>query len=222
MLRTQAIGTFGAPVARQALPLREAIIHIIDDDEGLCSGLDRLFRSVGYSARAYSSVQAFLDAPDDDQPGCMVLDVRLPGMSGLDFQASLDELGVRLPVILMTGFGDIPMSVRAMKAGAVDFLAKPFRDQDMLDALARAVARDTARRRIDAGESEIRELFKALTPREREIMHLVVNGATNKEVADTIGLSIVTVKAHRGSLMRKMQVRTVPDLVRCGTVLGLT
>lgn len=198
-----------------------ALIRIIDDDEGLCSSLDRLFRSVGYATRSYPSVQDFLNASEDGTPGCIVLDVRLPGMSGLDFQASLNELGVRLPVILMTGFGDIPMSVRAMKAGAIDFLAKPFRDQDMLDALTRALARDAARRRVDAGEAEVRERFDALTPREREIMQLVVNGATNKEVADTIGLSIVTVKAHRGSLMRKMGLRTVPDLVRCGSVLGL-
>lgn len=199
-----------------------AVVHIIDDDESMRSSLDSLLRSTGLAARMYESVAAFLEnAPAADAPGCLVLDVRLPGMSGLDFQQRLDGLGIRLPVILMTGHGDIPMSVRAMKAGAVDFLAKPFRDQEMLDAVAAALERDR-RGREEAGRLDgLKSLFATLSPRERQVMALVAAGRLNKQVAGELDLSEITVKIHRGSAMRKMGARTLADLVRMAEALGV-
>jgi FixJ family two-component response regulator len=191
-----------------------AIIHIVDDDDSLRAALDSLFRSVGLAVRGHASVADFLAVPREDAPGCLVLDVRLPGISGLDFQDRLDELGIGLPVVLMTGHGDIPMSVRAMKAGAVDFLAKPFRDQDMLDAVAAAVERDRTRRTQKDDEAGLRDLYATLSPREREVMALVTAGKMNKQAAFELGLSEVTVKIHRGAAMRKMGAKTLPDLVR--------
>jgi FixJ family two-component response regulator len=191
-----------------------AIIHIVDDDDSLRAALDSLFRSVGLAVRGHASVADFLAAPREDAPGCLVLDVRLPGISGLDFQDRLDELGIGLPVVLMTGHGDIPMSVRAMKAGAVDFLAKPFRDQDMLDAVAAAVERDRARRLEADDDAALKTRYAALSPREREVMGLVTAGKMNKQAAFELGLSEVTVKIHRGAAMRKMGAKTLPDLVR--------
>ncbi len=196
-----------------------AIVHIVDDDDSLRRALDSLFRSVGLEARAYGSVQEFLDARSEDSAGCLVLDVRLPGMSGLDFQQQLAELGVRLPVIMMTGHGDIPMSVRAMKAGAIDFLAKPFRDQDMLDAVSAAIERDRARRLGDGETEQLQAHFSTLSPREQQVMMLVTQGKMNKQVAGDLGLSEITVKIHRGSAMRKMGARTLADLVRMADAL---
>jgi FixJ family two-component response regulator len=196
------------------------VVRIIDDDPSLRAALDSLFRSVGMSVRVYGSTREFLDAPDSDEPGCLVLDVRLPGTSGLDFQSQLEEIGIALPVVLMTGHGDIPMSVRGMKAGAVDFLAKPFRDQDMLDAVGAAVEQDRARRQAHALTAELRQRYDRLTPRERQVMELVTRGRLNKQVAGDLGLSEITVKIHRGSAMRKMQARTLPDLVRMASALG--
>ena len=196
-----------------------AIIHIVDDDDSLRAALDSLFRSVGLVVRGHASVADFLAAPRDDVPGCLVLDVRLPGISGLDFQDRLDELGIGLPVVLMTGHGDIPMSVRAMKAGAVDFLAKPFRDQDMLDAVAAAVERDRVRRTQKDDEAGLRDLYATLSTREREVMALVTAGKMNKQAAFELGLSEVTVKIHRGAAMRKMGAKTLPDLVRMAAKL---
>ncbi|PSJ40617.1 response regulator transcription factor [Allosphingosinicella deserti] len=198
-----------------------ALIHILDDDESLRAALDSLFRSVGLRARGYASVAEFLKAPPPDGPGCLLLDVRLPGTSGLDFQARLAEHAITLPVILMTGHGDIQMSVRAMKAGAVDFLAKPFRDQDMLDAVAEALARDRTQRDGAARAAGLRGRYDALTPREREVMTHVTAGKMNKQIAGTLGLSEITVKIHRGSAMRKMGARTLADLVRMAEALGL-
>ncbi|HEV7659692.1 MAG TPA: response regulator transcription factor [Allosphingosinicella sp.] len=198
-----------------------AIIHVVDDDDSLRSALDSLFRSVGLAVRGHASVAEFLAAPRDDAPGCLVLDVRLPGISGLDFQDRLDELGIGLPVVLMTGHGDIPMSVRAMKAGAVDFLAKPFRDQDMLDAVAAAVERDRARRTEHDDAASLRERYATLSPREQQVMALVTAGKMNKQAAYELGLSEVTVKIHRGAAMRKMAARTLPDLVRMAERLAL-
>lgn len=198
-----------------------AIVHIIDDDASLREALDSLFRSTGLATQLYKSVAAFLDAPTSNEPGCIVLDVRLPGMSGLDFQERLSDLGVRMPVILMTGHGDIPMSVRAMKAGAVDFLPKPFRDQEMLDAVTAAIEKDRARR-AEGGKSEaIKAAYETLSPRERQVMALVTAGKMNKQVAGDLNLSEITVKIHRGSAMRKMGAKTLADLVRMAEALHL-
>jgi FixJ family two-component response regulator len=197
------------------------IIHIVDDDESMREVLASLLRSVALSARAYASVDAFLQAPRADAPGCLILDVRLPGMSGLDFQARLREVGVELPVILMTGYGDIPMSVRGMNAGAVDFLVKPFRDQEMLDAVAIAIDRDLARRAGNAESAMLRERFTTLSPRESQVMQLAAAGKMNKQIAGDLGISLVTVKIHRGAAMRKMGARTLADLVRMAEALKL-
>lgn len=199
----------------------KAVIHIVDDDDSLRGALESLFRSVGLVARGHDSVATFLDTPRDDSPGCLVLDVRLPGISGLDFQGRLDELGIGLPAVLMSGHGDIPMSVRAMKAGAVDFLVKPFRDQDMLDAVATAIERDRERRAVQNDDAGLKTLHATLSPREREVMALVTAGRMNKQAAYELGLSEVTVKIHRGAAMRKMGARTLPDLVRMAEKLGV-
>lgn len=209
-------------MSNPATPAAEAaIVHIVDDDEPLAAALESLFRSVGTEARTYGSARAFLDAKLPDTPGALVLDIRLPGLSGLDFQAQLEELGIGLPVVLMSGHGDIPMSVRGMKAGAVDFLTKPFRDQDMLDAVGVAIERDRARREAVAGEADLKARYETLSPRERQVMALVITGKMNKQVAGDLDLSEITVKIHRGSAMRKMKARTLPDLVRMGESLKL-
>jgi FixJ family two-component response regulator len=191
-----------------------ATIHIIDDDESMRLALDTLFRSVGLQTKMYGSAREFLETKYDDKPGCLVLDVRLPGVSGLDFQEQLAGHGINLPAVMITGHGDIPMSVRAMKAGAVDFLPKPFRDQDMLDAVAAAIERDQTRRNDAGHANEIRDRFATLSPREQQVMMLVTTGKMNKQVAGDLGLSEITVKIHRGAAMRKMGARTLADLVR--------
>jgi len=198
-----------------------ATVHVIDDDAGLRAALDSLFRSTGLATRLHGSPAEFLEKGPAQGPGCLVLDIRLPGVSGLDFQDQLKGKGVHLPVILMTGHGDIPMSVRGMKAGAVDFLTKPFRDQDMLDAVSAAIARDRQRRASDGQLDGLRARLATLSPREREVMTLVVAGKMNKQVAGELGLSEVTVKIHRGSAMRKMEARSLADLVRMAESLGL-
>jgi FixJ family two-component response regulator len=197
------------------------VIHIVDDDESMREVLASLLRSVSLSARTYPSVDAFLAARRPDAAGCLILDVRLPGMSGLDFQAQLGEAGIELPVILMTGYGDVPMSVRGMKAGAVDFLIKPFRDQDMLDAIAVAVNRDRARRAANIESVSLRGKFATLSPRESQVMQLAAAGKMNKQIAGDLGISLVTVKIHRGAAMRKMGARTLADLVRMAEALKL-
>lgn len=201
--------------------MSNAIVHVIDDDLSLRQALGSLFRSVGLEARPYESVRDFLGTVDPGVPGCIVLDIRLPGISGLDFQSQLSQLGIALPVVLMTGHGDIPMTVRGMKAGAVDFLTKPFRDQDMLDAVATAIERDAERRVREAGSSDLNSRFATLSPRERQVMALVAAGKMNKQVAGDLQLSEVTVKIHRGSAMRKMGARTLADLVRMADTLSL-
>ncbi len=191
-----------------------AVVHIVDDDESLRRALDSLFRSVDLGTKTYGSAREFLETKRDDRPGCLVLDVRLPGISGLEFQEQLAGHGVHLPVVLITGHGDIPMSVRAMKAGAVDFLPKPFRDQDMLDAVTAAIERDRKRRTSDGDAAQVRDRFATLSPREQQVMMLVTTGKMNKQVAGDLGLSEITVKIHRGAAMRKMGARTLADLVR--------
>jgi FixJ family two-component response regulator len=198
------------------------IAFIVDDDQSLREALDSLFRSVGIETRQFSSAAEFLHEAHPDVPACLVLDVRLPGANGLDFQDQLVEMGVPIPIVFMTGHADVPMSVRAMKAGAVDFLAKPFRDQDMLDAVASALERDRTRRAELSKADNIRTRFATLSPREQQVMTLVAAGKLNKQVAGDLDLSEITVKIHRGSAMRKMGARSLADLVRMAEALGLS
>lgn len=195
---------------------------IVDDDDSLRAALDSLFRSVGIETRQFSSAAAFLSEPHPEGPACLVLDVRLPGANGLDFQDQLIEMGVPIPIVFMTGHADVPMSVRAMKAGAVDFLAKPFRDQDMLDAVGSALERDRVRRVELSKADTIRTRFATLSPREQQVMTLVSAGKLNKQVAGDLDLSEITVKIHRGSAMRKMGAKSLADLVRMAEALGLS
>jgi FixJ family two-component response regulator len=199
-----------------------SVVIIVDDDAGIRASLDSLFRSVGLETRLFASPAELLGGLLPDRPGCIVLDVRLPGVSGLDLQSQLVRQGIRHPIIFMTGHGDIPMSVRAMKAGAVDFLAKPFRDQDMLDAVTAALERDAQDRAEAATREDIRAQYETLTAREREVMGHVTAGLMNKQVAALIGLSEITVKIHRGNVMRKMEVRSLADLVRKAEALGIS
>lgn len=197
------------------------LVHIIDDDVAVRKGLASLVRSVGNDARLYGSTSEFLDSELPAVPSCLILDVRLPGINGLDFQASLHKRGIFLPVILMTGYGDIQMSVRGMKAGAIDFLTKPVRHQDVLDAVAAALSRDRERRKEDAEISGVRHRHATLTPREVEVFTLVTAGKMNKQMAGELKLSEITVKIHRGSVMRKMGARTLADLVKMAELLRL-
>jgi FixJ family two-component response regulator len=198
-----------------------ATVHVIDDDESPREALSLLFLSVGLEVRTYASAQEFIDAGAHDGPGCIVLDVRLPGISGLDFQSRRDWFGVHLPIVLMTGHSDVPMSVRAMKAGAVDFLPKPFRDQDMIDAVTAAIEQDRVRRAADSATADIRARYTGLSAREKQVMARVTSGKMNKQVAFDLGLSAITVKAYRGAVMQKMGARTFANLVRMADALGL-
>jgi FixJ family two-component response regulator len=198
-----------------------ATVHVIDDDISLRDALGLLLPSVGLGVRTYASVQEFLDAGAHHGPGCIVLDVRLPGISGLDFQSRRDGFGVHLPIVLMTGHSDVPMSVRAMKAGAVDFLPKPFREQDMIDAITAAIERDRERRAADSAAADIRDRYATLSPREQQVMTLVTAGKMNKQVAFDLGLSEITVKTYRGAVMQKMAARTFADLVRMADALAI-
>lgn len=197
------------------------IAFIVDDDQSLRAALDSLFRSVGIETRQFASAAEFLGEPHPAGPACLVLDVRLPGANGLDFQDQLIEMGVPIPIVFMTGHADVPMSVRAMKAGAVDFLPKPFRDQDMLDAVASALEQDRARRAELSKTDDVRTRFATLSPREQQVMTLVASGKLNKQVAGDLELSEITVKIHRGAAMRKMGAKSLADLVRMAEALGL-
>jgi FixJ family two-component response regulator len=199
---------------------QRAVVHVVDDDASMRAALQELFQSIGLEARTYATARDFLATAASDAPGCLVVDVRLPDKNGLDFQVQLAEVGVRLPVVMMTGFGDIPMSVRAMKRGAVDFLPKPFRDQDMLDAVLAAIERDRQQRADDGDVSKVRERFGALSAREQQVMTLVTAGKMNKQVAGDLGLSEITVKIHRGAVMRKMGAKTLADLIRMAEVIN--
>ena len=200
--------------ADEAAPSAVPLVLIVEDDDDVGLALGDLFRSVGLASIRFGSTADLLASPMPERPSCLVLDVRLPGASGLDLQARLASLGTSLPIIFMTGFGDVPMSVRAMKAGAVDFLIKPFRDQDMLDAVAAGLDRDHARRRDLAATQELQGFASTLSPRERQIMGAVVTGLLNKQIAGNLGISEITVKLHRGNMMRKMKAGSVADLVR--------
>ncbi|WP_037151155.1 response regulator transcription factor [Rhizobium freirei] len=197
-------------------------VYVIDDDPSVRDGLDSLLRSVGYETRGFASPRDFLLHQRSNSPACIVLDVRMPDASGLDFQDELAKAGYLTPVIFLTGHGDVPMSVRAMKAGAVEFLLKPFREQDLLDAIRQALDVDRARLHKEAAALNLHEHFASLTPREREVMALVARGLLNKQIAAEIGLSEITVKVHRGQVMRKMQADSIADLIRMADSLGLS
>jgi FixJ family two-component response regulator len=196
-------------------------VVVIDDDPEVRQALGTLLRSVGLQAKLLASVAEFLQSGRPEGPACLVLDVRLPGQSGLDFQRELTAANTRLPIIFITGHGDIPMSVQAMKAGAIEFLTKPFRDQDLLDAIQLGLAQDRARRENEEALAEVRARYATLTPREREVMALVVQGRLSKQVAGEIGISEITVKVHRGQVMRKMHARSLPDLARMADRLSV-
>ena len=206
---------------RNLASAEEPIVFVIDDDAPMREALGNLFRSVGLQVEAFGSAAEFLQSKLPDVPGCLILDIRLPRLSGLDFQAELAKAGIHIPIIFMTGHGDIPMSVRAMKAGAIDFLTKPFRDQDMLDAVTTAIERDRGSRNEARILSDLHALFATLTPREREVMALVTAGLMNKQIAAKIGIAEITVKIHRGHIMRKMAAKSLADLVRMAQALGL-
>jgi FixJ family two-component response regulator len=199
----------------------EPIVFVIDDDVAMRATLSSLFRSVGLRVELFGSAREFSQSKMPDIASCLVLDIRLPGVSGLDFQAELAEEDIRIPIIFMTGHGDIPMSVKAMKAGAIDFLTKPFRDQDILDAVIKAIERDQKRRDSEKGVSELRIRFDSLTSREREVMKQVAAGLMNKQIAADLGIAEITVKVHRAHMMRKMKARSLMDLIGMADRLGM-
>ena len=200
---------------------KEPLVFIVEDDESMRRALSNLFQSVGLEVWMFGSAAEMLQRELPDVASCLVLDIRLPGLSGLDFQSDLARANINIPIIFMTGHGDIPMSVRAMKSGAIDFLTKPFRDQDMLDAVTVAIERDRKRREADKIVANLQSLYETLTPREREILALVASGLMNKQVAAELGLAEITVKIHRGHIMKKMNARTLADLVRKAETLGI-
>lgn len=199
----------------------QPIVFIIDDDASVREGVGDLLRSVGLGVQSFESTQDFLQSKRPNAPGCIVLDVRLPGPSGLEFQRTLTESGISLPVIFLSGHGDIPMSVKAIKSGAVEFLTKPVREQELLDAVQAGIARDRVRREQHKLVAELRERFNSLTAREREVMPLVVTGRLNKQIAAQLELSEMTVKVHRGQIIRKMRAKSLVDLVRMADKLGI-
>jgi FixJ family two-component response regulator len=200
---------------------QQSVVFVVDDDVAIREGLTALFESVGLEVRVFASASEFLKIKFPNCPSCLVLDVRLPGMSGLDFQSELAKANIQIPTIFMTGHGDIPMSVRAMKAGAVEFLTKPFRDQEMLDAVQLAHEQDRRRRENEGSSFKLKSSFAKLTPREKEIVELVVKGLMNKQIAGELGVSEITVKVHRGSAMRKLGAKSLVELVQMAEVLGI-
>jgi FixJ family two-component response regulator len=206
--------------SQEAASAKEPIVFIVDDDASMRRALANLFQSVGLKVEVFGSAPEMLRSKLPDVPSCLVLDIRLPGLSGLDFQTELTKANVRMPIIFMTGHGDIPMTVKAMKSGAVDFLTKPFRDQDMLDAVVTAVERDRQRRESDRVLANLQALLETLTSRERQILALVSSGLMNKQIAAELGLAEITVKIHRGHIMKKMGAKTLVDLVKKAETLG--
>ena len=200
---------------------REPVVFVVEDDVSMRRALTNLFQSVGLEVQVFGSASEMLRNKLPDVASCLVLDIRLPGLSGLDFQTELTRANIHIPIIFMTGHGDSPMSVRAMKGGAVDFLTKPFRDQDMLDAVVTAIERDRQRRETDKVIADLQALLETLTPREREILALVSSGLMNKQVAAELGLAEITVKIHRGHIMKKMGAKSLADLVRKAEMLGI-
>jgi FixJ family two-component response regulator len=213
--------TEGAKSPREIVSAEVPIVFVIDDDESMRRGLANLFESVGLRVEAFGSAPELLQRKLPDVPSCLVLDIRLPGMSGLDFQDQLEKAAIHVPIVFMTGHGDIPMSVKAMKAGAADFLTKPFRQQEMLDAVTAAIERDRKRRKDEKIVLNVQALFETLTPREREILALVSAGLMNKQIAAELGIAEITVKIHRGRVMKKMGTRSLADLLRAAAMLRI-
>lgn len=220
MLELGGFQNVGAPMRGETAG--KAVVHVVEDDAFMRDALANLFDTVGLATQMYATAHDFLTGNLTDRPGCIIIDVRLPDMNGLDFQTRIAQMGIRLPVVMMTGYGDIPMSVRAMKRGAVDFLAKPFHDQDMLDAVMAAIERDRERRTVDNDVAHTRQRFSTLSAREQQVMLMVTAGKMNKQVAGDLGLAEITVKNHRGAAMRKMAARTLADLVRMAELIRPT